>query len=159
MREINSSRRTSAALRVLGGLIVAAASCAVCPTAHAQKDAATQADPQEGSTTKQRRLTFELGSFEIREIRPTRNETTDVNFTAYFAMSPNVTAGDVQKLEHWKHRLRDQVIIAVRTAQDVDFLEPDLVRLRRIILFRMRRLLKADVVQDILLSEFTFKME
>jgi hypothetical protein len=66
---------------------------------------------------------------------------------------------DVQQLEHWKHRLRDQVIIAVRTAQDIDFQEPDLVRLRRIILFRMRRLLKADVVQDILLSEFTFKME
>jgi hypothetical protein len=38
-------------------------------------------------------------------------------------------------------------------------MEPDLVRLRRIILFRVRRLLKADIVQDILLSEFTFKME
>jgi hypothetical protein len=161
-QRLNPGVRTFTALRLLSALMLSAAwwVAAPCPPVHAQGEAAAaQATPKQSSKDRPGRLTFDLGSFEIREVRPTRNETTNVNFTAYFAMAPGVSMADVQQLEHWKHRLRDQVIIAVRTAQDIDFQEPDLVRLRHIILFRMRRLLKADVVQDILLSEFTFKME
>lgn len=160
MQLLNPGVRTSAVLRVLGGMILSVAWWVAGLSAHAQNGAAAaQAASQEDSKDKPRQLTFELGKFEIREIRPTRNETTNVNFTAFFEMDPSVSTKDVQQLAHWKHRLRDQVIIAVRTAEEIDFQEPDLVRLRRIILFRVRRLLNADVVQDILLTEFTFKTE
>jgi flagellar basal body-associated protein FliL len=159
LQRLTPGARTCAALRVLSGLIISAVwwIVAPCPPAHAQEDAAV--DQSSNPKAEPERITFELGSFEIREIRPTHNETTNVNFTAYLEMSPGATTEEVQQLDHWKHRLRDQVIIAVRTAQEADFLEPDLVRLRRIILFRVRRLLRANVVQDILFSEFTFKTE
>jgi hypothetical protein len=128
--------------------------------AHAQQSApAAQTSAAKSAKADRERLTFDLGNFELREVQPTRNETTDVNFQAYLAMASEVTDQDFRKLGKWKHRLRDQVIIAVRTAEDADFQEPNLERLRRIILFRVRRLLKQDAVQDILLSEFTYKTQ
>ena len=66
---------------------------------------------------------------------------------------------DLKELGHWKHRFRDQVITAVRTAQVRDFHEPQLERLRRIILFRVGRMMREAPVEDILFSEFTFSME
>ena len=108
---------------------------------------------------EQAHLIFDLGRFELREIRPIRNETTKIIFEASFAMSPEMTEQDLEKLNHWKHRFRDQVIVAVRTAQTKDFQEPQLHRLRRIILFRIGRMMRESVVEDILFSEFTFSME
>lgn len=102
---------------------------------------------------------YELGDFELREVQSTRKKTTEIVFSAYFVIGKEVPKERIQELEHWKQRLRDQVIIAVRTAKNMDFQEPDLERLRRIILFRVRRLLKEDVVQDVLISKFTFKTE
>jgi flagellar basal body-associated protein FliL len=74
-------------------------------------------------------------------------------------MSPDISRQDLEKLAHWKHRFRDQVIIAVRTAQTKDFHEPQLKRIRRIILFRIRRMMRESVVKDILFTEFTFSVE
>jgi flagellar basal body-associated protein FliL len=105
------------------------------------------------------RFTYDLGRFELREIRPTRNETTKIIFQAYFVMSPNVSEQDMEKLAHWKHRFRDQVIVAVRTAQTKDFQEPQLKKIRRIILFRVGRMMRESAVEDILFTEFTFSME
>jgi hypothetical protein len=119
----------------------------------------TQETSGEEAEAEQHRLTYDLGRFELREVRPTRNETTKIKFEAYFAMSPDVTQEDLEKLKHWKHRFRDQVIVAVRTAQVKDFHEPQLLRLRRIILFRVGRMMRESVVEDILFSEFTFSME
>ena len=104
-------------------------------------------------------MTFDLGRFVLREIRPTRNETTRIAFKAYFAMTSEISEQDLENLRHWKHRLRDQVISAVRTAQTKDFHEPQLQRLRRIILFRVGRMMREALVEDILFSEFTFSME
>jgi hypothetical protein len=113
----------------------------------------------EAAAAQPRRFTYDLGRFELREIRPTRNETTTINFQAYFVMSPNVSEQDMEKLAHWKHRFRDQVIVAVRTAQTKDFQEPQLKRIRRIILFRVGRMMRESVIEDILFSEFTFSVE
>ena len=156
-------RSRNPAQRAISGLLVSAAWwCAAVPClpAHAEGNkAAAQAVPEKSTKAEPERLTFNLGRFEIREVRTAREETTKISFVAYFAMSPDVSKEDLLTFEHRKHRLRDQVIIAVRAAQNLDFQEPELQRLRRLILFRVRRLLKEDVVQDILLSEFTFATE
>jgi flagellar basal body-associated protein FliL len=130
------------------------------PPALAQEnEQSTQETSSEETKTVQERLTYDLGRFQLREIRPTRNETTKIDFQAYFAMSSDVSRQDLEKLEHWKHRFRDQIIVAVRTAQTKDFQEPRLERLRRIILFRVDRMMRESVVEDILFTEFTFSTE
>jgi hypothetical protein len=141
---------------------VLAAYCGVwlCQPVQAQQDKqSTQESSSEAPEAEQERLIYNLGRFEIREIRPTSNETTRINFESYFAMSPEVSEQDLEKLKHWKHRFRDQVIIAIRTAQTKDFHELQLLRLRRIILFRVGRMMREALVEDVLFSEFTFSME
>ncbi len=148
--------------RTIRTLLVLTACCGawLCQPAQAQQNKqSTQETPSEDVEAEQVRLTYDLGRFEIREVRPTRNETTKIDFEAYFAMSPEVSKQDFEKLKHWKHRFRDQVIIAVRTAQTKDFHEPQLLRLRRIILFRVGRMMREALVEDVLFSEFTFSME
>jgi len=148
-------------LLVAKALLVTAACC----TLLSQSALAQQSKPSqlrtasEESEAENKRLIYDLGGFRLQEIRPTRNETTRLTFQAYFVMSPEVSEQDVEKLKHWKHRFRDQVIVAVRTAQLKDFHEPQLQRLRRIILFRVSRLMRESVVEDVLFSEFTFSME
>lgn len=139
---------------------------AVCSGVQLGQPALAQQDKQsnseassEDADAEQGRLTYDLGRFELREIRPTANETTKINFEAHFAMTSEVSQQDLEKLRHWKHRFRDQVITAIRTAQTKDFQEPQLHRIRRIILFRVGRMMREVLVEDILFSEFTFSME
>jgi len=104
-------------------------------------------------------LTLDLGRFIIKELRPTRNETLKITFAIHLKISPAGGKDLVKKLEFWKHRLRDQVIVAVRTAETTDFREPNLHRLRRRMLLRVNRMLKNSIISEILLSEFTFSIE
>ena len=134
--------------------------CALeCQSAHAQQERQPEKGNTEESETANHNLAFDLGRFVIKEVHPTRNETTKVSFEAHFSMASVITEADLENLQYWKHRLRDQIIIAIRTAHPKDFQEPELVRLRRIILFRAQQLLKAPLVENILLSEFTFSTE
>jgi flagellar basal body-associated protein FliL len=137
---------------------------AVCCATWLGTPAFAQQDERSATTTAEteapdKQLSYDLGSFRLSEVRPTRNETTKVNFRVYFVMSPDISPQDLEKLAHWKHRFRDQVIVAVRTAQTKDFHEPQLKRIRRIILFRVRRMMRESVVEDILFTEFTFSVE
>ncbi len=104
-----------------------------------------------------RRPTLALGKFKIKDLRPTRNETAKLTFTLHLAFSKSVTEDQVAQLEHWKHRLRDQVITAIRITEMKDFQEPDLSRFRRKILIRVNRLLKAKLAEEVFVTEYLFR--
>lgn len=101
-------------------------------------------------------VTVDLGMFSIRDYRPTRNETAKLYFSIHLAVTQGVSEKVAETLNLWNHRLRDQVIIAVRNSVTKDFQEPDLKLLRRRILLRVNRLLKKDLISEVLLTEFTF---
>ena len=105
------------------------------------------------------RPTLELGSFKIHDLRPTRNETAKVTFTIHLAFANRLTQRQVAQLQSWNHRFRDQVIIGVRITQTKDFQEPDLRHLRRNILIRVNRLLKAKLVEEVLITEYLFRTQ
>ena len=107
---------------------------------------------------KVRTPTLELGSFKINDLRPTRNETARLTFTLHLALSKELTDRQVAQLENWKHRLRDQVITAVRISEMKDFQEPDLGRLRRRIFIRINRLLNAKLVDEVLVTKYLFRL-
>jgi len=97
-----------------------------------------------------------LGSFAIRDYRPTRNETAKLNFSMHVSLSESAPDMVAEQLEHWRHRLRDQVIIAVRKSLAIDFQQPGLDVLRRRILLRLNRVLKKPLIAEALLPEFTY---
>ena len=103
------------------------------------------------------RPTLDLGKFKINDLRPTRNETAKLTFSLHLAFSKSLTPSQVAQLEPWKHRLRDQVITAVRISQIKDFQQPDLGRLRRKILIRINRLLQTKLAEEVLMTEYIFR--
>ncbi len=129
------------------------------PVAAESGNNADAAVSDDSAKAEQARPIFDLGRFQIQEMRPTRNETAKITFAMHLALSPTIGQPVVSQLEHWRHRLRDQVIIAVRVADTKDFSEPGLDRLRRMILLRVNRLFKALLVEDIFFAEFTFSTQ
>jgi flagellar basal body-associated protein FliL len=139
-------------LQACVALLLAHPSCAFAQQAN-DPDAAVSEEVVEA---KKIRPIIDLGDFHVKDLRPSRNETLEVTFAMKIAFSPSVNKATVEALEKWKHRLRDQVIVAIRTAARTDFLEPGLNRFRRIVHLRVQRLLDARIVSDVLLTEFIF---
>ena len=127
------------------------------PVAAQEAGETSPAEDTEATEQETIRPTLELGQFNIKDLRPIRNETAKLTFTLYLAFSESLDEQQVDQLEHWKHRLRDQVITAVRVTQMKDFQEPDLSSLRRNILIRVNRLLKSKSVEEVFLTEYLFR--
>ena len=100
---------------------------------------------------------LDLGHFKINDLRPTRNETAKLTFKLHLAFPKDLSKAQAAQLEHWKHRLRDQVITAIRITPTKDFQQPDLSRLRRKILLRVNRLFQAKLAEEVLLTEYIFR--
>ena len=101
---------TLCTVRVLLLLTVGSGVWTCSPTQAQQTKQTTDVSSGESNDAKQQRMTYDLGRFELEEIRPTRNETTRIGFEAYFLMGAEVSKEQLKGLDHWKHRLRDQVI-------------------------------------------------
>lgn len=102
------------------------------------------------------RLSFDLGQFQVKDFRPTRNQTVKLAFHMHVTLSEYANEHTVEQLEHWKHRLRNQVIIAVRLSYRKDFLEAGLQQFRHVVQIRINRLLKMQLIDEVLLTEYTF---
>lgn len=141
------------AVQLAVATILAAAVCLCASTAVGVEDPQHATDPDAETTTPLRR--FELGAFHVRDLRPTRDVTADLKFSLYLVIREDVSEAAVAALEHWRHRLRDQAITAIRTAQIVDFADPDLTRVRRLMNLRINRALPHPLVEEILVTTFT----
>jgi hypothetical protein len=126
--------------------------------AQAQEVASALPGQADSSEAAQAKRTLDLGRFIIRDLRPTRNETAKVTLSLHLTFSEAVTEQQFAQLQHWKHRLRDQVITAVRISEIKDFQEPNLSHLRHQILIRVNRLLKTKLAEDVLLTEYLFRL-
>jgi len=118
-----------------------------------ENDSATS--EQESETEKVRPM-IDLGIFNVKDFRPSQNETLKLSFSIHLALHNSVNKSTVKQLERWQHRLRNQVIVAIRLSETIDFLEPNLNKFRRTISLRVNRALKALLVSEVLLTEFTF---
>lgn len=101
-------------------------------------------------------LKLNLGTIELMNVEPTQGRTAHMSFDLHLMFDPETDPAVIKELEHWQHRLREQAIVAVRATEIHDFLDPELKRFRRQILYRINRLLKATIVTDALFANFTF---
>ncbi|MCG8450940.1 MAG: hypothetical protein MI725_15340 [Pirellulales bacterium] len=146
---------TNGSISLRGILILLAGLAGAWSPVSAQTTGAVHTDTQTVEK-EQVRPTLTIGRFEIKDNRPRANVTAKVTFTLHLALASSTDVKTVRQLENWKHRLRDQVITAMRKTAIKDFLEPDLHLLSRNILLRINRLLKVPMVEEILITEFAF---
>jgi hypothetical protein len=104
-------------------------------------------------------LKFDLGTIEVVNVEPTRGRTSRMSFDLHLTFDPQTDPKEIKALDGWHHRLREQVIIGVRATEIFDFLDPDLKRFRKQMLYRINRLLGKPIVNDVLFANFTFFSE
>lgn len=155
-------RMDTTLLRRLGITIFALMFVGIAPSSDAlAQDAAPteEAATEEGEAEEEEKQRFllDLGSFKIHDLRPTRNVTAKLTFSIHLAFSKELSERQREALELWKHRLRDQVITAVRISTIKEFQEADLNRLSRKILIRVNRLYKHKIAEEVLVSEYLFR--
>lgn len=101
-------------------------------------------------------MEVDLGAFHIQSFKPISNTTQFLDFHIYATMR----AGDKGEFDSRKslhmHRLRDQVIAIVRSAETEDLDDPGLGLIKRRVLKKSNDLLGKPLLTGIIVSEFTF---
>jgi flagellar basal body-associated protein FliL len=105
-----------------------------------------------GDGAKEREI--DLGQFSLTTLQPASNTTLLVDFHLYGTVnSENESlAGDL--IERHKHRVRDQVLTTVRSAEIADLTDPGLGLIKRQILEKTNRALGKPLLQGIVFSDF-----
>ena len=98
---------------------------------------------------------LDLGAFRFRSSRPTDREVIDMKFSLSLVLVSELTESEFHEIDGWKNRLRDQALIAVRTAQATDFVDPALRRLERLIMFRIKRLPIGQRIIGVYVTDFS----
>ena len=83
----------------------------------------------------------------------------DMKLSVHLILSFATTKADFERLQNWRQRLRDQIIIAVRSAEPADFADPKLKRIQRLILLRIRRLPTPAKIIGAYLTDFSVDKE
>lgn len=100
-----------------------------------------------------------LGDFDVRSHYPVKAQKIDVKFVLYAAVSEENRERARHVAHERRHKIRDQVIMITRLAPLAEFDEPDLKRVRRRVLLRLRRTLPELVIDDVLISEFQINVQ
>ncbi|WP_428307120.1 hypothetical protein [Lacipirellula sp.] len=97
---------------------------------------------------------IDLGSFDLRNFRPTHNEIASLKFAVHVVLPPGTTDDTVREFEHWKRRLRDQAITAIRSATTDDLADPKLQRVHRLLYLRLKRVPTPQGISDVYVTDF-----
>jgi hypothetical protein len=97
---------------------------------------------------------FDLGEFDLKNFRPTHNEIANIRFSLQLVFPVGTTNETIEKLGGWRHRLRDQAITAVRTAEAKDLAEPTLTKVQKLILLRIKRMPLPEAPVGVYLTDF-----
>ena len=127
------------------------------------------------------RREVDLGKFSITSFQPASNSTLLIDFHMFGTVALDANAatteaehsdgghgghgghGDAppaddeftRTFEKSKHRIRDQVIVIVRSAEITDFADPSLGLIRRRILEKSNRLLGKPLLEEVIFSDFS----
>lgn len=97
---------------------------------------------------------LDLGEFKIRNTLTAHHQTVDIRFALHLILSSTTTQADFERLLAWQNRFRDQAIVAIRSADPTDFADPQLKRLRRLVLLRVCRLPAPAKIIGVYLTDF-----
>jgi hypothetical protein len=136
--------------------------CVFCSRpAYGSSHGAAEAEPVEEEPIEGMEVTLKLnlGNIELQNLEPTQGRTAHMSFDLHLVFDPKTDPKKIKELENWQHRLREQVIVGVRATDIYDFLDPELKRFRKQILYRINRMLKDPVATDVLFANFTFSSQ
>jgi flagellar FliL protein len=165
-------------LAVIGGeclvacLYLPSVSASAPADEHAATDPAEHGEEEHAQHAHKREV--DLGKYSITSFQPASNTTLLIDFHLFGTVALEEGAstdgghGDghgekapaaddefTKLFEKNKHRLRDQVITIVRSAEITDFADPSLGLIRRKILEKSNRMLGKPLLEEVIFSDFS----
>ena len=131
-----------------------------CNASRADADAPLTPEEQAAAEAKANQLMgVSLGEFVVRDFHPAEGVRSALRFELY----AQVRQADLAKFEavlvNRRHKLRNQVITASRTAAVSDFDDPELLMIRKRILLRIRRAMPGLPLADVVLTDYEFSLD
>lgn len=102
-------------------------------------------------------LEVDLGEFRVTSYRPESNSTWYIDFHLFGAVEKTQQGDFDARFEKHKHRLRDQVLVIVRSMNRNDLADPGLGLIKRQILEKTNRTLGKTLLRSVVFSEFSFQ--
>jgi hypothetical protein len=101
-------------------------------------------------------IEVDLGQFTVTSVQPGSSTTLRIAFHLYGTVAGLDHERFTVRLKEAQHRLREQVILAVRGVEMSDLIEPGLGLLKRTILEKTNATLGEHLLKAIVVSEFSF---
>jgi flagellar basal body-associated protein FliL len=97
---------------------------------------------------------IDMGEYSLTAFQPAANTTLLINFHLYGTVANEDANFFAGSYEVNKHRIRDQVLTTIRSAEIADLTDPGLGLIKRQILEKTNRTLGKPVLQGIVFSDF-----
>jgi hypothetical protein len=98
----------------------------------------------------------DLGEFTVTGYQPVSNATLFISFHLYGTIRHKDGDEFASRLEDSKHRIRDNVIVIIRSAEITDLTDAGLGLIKRRILETTNKTLGKPLLQGVVFSEFSF---
>ncbi len=136
--------------------------------AHEVKTAAAEAEPAKGHGKKADKHAstpvksgnaseeIDLGEFSVTSYQPASNTTLFISFHLFGTLLHKNNDELQRRLEDNKHRIRDNIIVIIRSAEITDLTDAGLGLIKRRILETTNKTLGKPLLQAVVFSDFSF---
>lgn len=97
-----------------------------------------------------------LGQYLISDLRAVEGAKLRISFELYLDADDEHAHELRELVGAYKHRIRSEVITAIRTCEQTDFEEPDLDRMRSRIIVRLKRALPELPIEKLFVGAFQY---
>ncbi len=98
----------------------------------------------------------DLGEFDVTAYQPVSSSTLFISFHLYGSVTERQGEEFAKRMEDNKHRIRDNIIVIVRSAEITDLTDAGLGLIKRRILETTNKALGKPLLQGVMFSEFSF---
>jgi flagellar FliL protein len=98
----------------------------------------------------------DLGEFTVTAYQPVSSSTLFISFHLYGSVTERQADEFTKRLDDNKHRIRDNIIVIVRSAEITDLTDAGLGLIKRRILETTNKALGKPLLQGVMFSEFSF---
>jgi flagellar FliL protein len=99
---------------------------------------------------------MDLENFTVTAYQPSSGTTLRIMFHLYAAVAEEEEQDFHHLLEEHKHRIREQVIVILRSSEIADLTDAGLGLIKRKLLDKINKSLGKPIVKSVIVSDFTF---
>ena len=101
------------------------------------------------------RIEVDLGEYGITSYQPLTNTTMRIDFHLYGTVLENDDSEFSSRFTDNEQRLRDHVLVVLRSAEEAELVDPGLGLIKRKIMERINQALGRPLLQEIIFSDFS----